>query len=241
MRFPKDLRHRRRQPEIMDQAGLDADEHHRALIALGRINWWSAGVPAIWPLVRDHCRRLLKQGDERAVRLLDVATGGGDLPVRLWKKARRAGLRLEVAGCDVSPLAIEHARDRARRQRADVDFFIHDVVAGPLPRGYDIVMSSLFLHHLGESEAVAFLRAMKAAAGLVLIDDLRRGVLGWALAYVGVRALSRSKVAHVDGPISVEGAFTLDEARALASLADWSDFEARPRWPCRFLLVGRGL
>jgi hypothetical protein len=78
-----------------------------------------------------------------------------------------------------------------------------------------------------------------SAGELVLIDDLRRGAAGWALAYLGTRLLSRSRVARVDGPISVEGAFTGEEAVALARRAGWRDVQVRPHWPFRFLMIGR--
>ncbi|MGE3821188.1 MAG: methyltransferase domain-containing protein [Isosphaeraceae bacterium] len=223
----------------MDQPGLDVADHRQALDALRRINQFSAGARALWPWVRGFCQDRRNQGDPTPVRLLDVATGGGDLPVQLWKKAQRQGLPLEVAGCDKSALAVEYAQSHAQNARAEATFFTHDVVADPLPTGYDVVTSSLFLHHLDEPEALEVLRALGNAGELVLVDDLRRGAVGWALAYVGVRVLSRSRVAHVDGPLSVEGAFTPAEARALAVRAGWVDVEVRSRWPCRFVLIGR--
>ncbi len=223
----------------MDQPGLDAGEHRQALDALRRVNRFSAGQYAVWQVVRAYCLARRRRGVVGPVRLLDVATGGGDLPVGLWSRARREGLELEAAGCDISPLALDYARERARGAGAAVHFFRHDATAGALPAGYDIVTSSLFLHHLGESDAVGLLAAMGGAGELALVDDLRRGVAGWALAYGGIRLLSRSKVARVDGPLSVEGAFTCDEARSLALEAGWRDFEVRKRWPCRFLMIGR--
>ncbi|MFO0891819.1 MAG: hypothetical protein U0790_22110, partial [Isosphaeraceae bacterium] len=138
-----------------------------------------------------------------------------------------------------SPLAVAYAREHAARRGACVTFFEHDAVSQTLPDGYDILTSSLFLHHLAEAEALGFLRSLAAAGELAIVDDLRRGLPGWAVAHLGTRLLSRSRVAHVDGPRSVEGAFTTDEVRDLAHRAGWDDFEVRPRWPWRMLLIGR--
>ena len=112
---------------------------------------------------------------------------------------------------------MEYARAHAGREQVDVKFFKYDAIAQTLPAGYNILISSLFLHHLNEPEVLGFLRASISAGELVLIDDLRRGVAGWVLAYLGIRLLSRSRVARVDGPISVEGAFTCDECIALCA------------------------
>lgn len=233
------LRNRDRQPELMDQPGLDEDEHRHALSALGRINRVSGTARVLWPWIREECTRRLGLGEKKVIRLLDIATGGGDLPVRLWKKARRAGLDLEVAGCDRSEQALSIARERARHARADVRFFPQDATGSPLSPGYDILISSLFLHHLDEPEALGFLRSLRAADALVLIDDLERGPAGWLLAQAGVRLLSRSRLARVDGPRSVRAAFTSDEALELAREAGWQRAEVRRHWPCRFLLIGR--
>jgi 2-polyprenyl-3-methyl-5-hydroxy-6-metoxy-1,4-benzoquinol methylase len=223
----------------MDQPGLDASEHRRALEALRRVNAFSLGSRTAWPYIRAFCRAREGEGPAQPVRLLDVARGGGEFANRIARRARREGLPLEVAGCDVSPFAVGHASEQARRAGISVSFFRHDALSGSLPTGFDIVTCSLFLHHLDPPEAVALLRAMREAGSLALVDDLERGRFGWLLAYVGIRLLSRSSVAHVDGPLSVEGAFTRGEARRMALEAGWATVDVVPRWPCRFLLVGR--
>ena len=93
---------------------------------------------------------------------------------------------------------------------------------------------------LDEPEAVLLLRRMKQMARcLVLVNDLERGPLGWMLAWLGTRLLSRSRIVHVDGPLSVEGAFTCAEVRALARRAGLDGATLTRRWPCRFLLAWR--
>src|SRR4051794_6320881 len=107
------LSHRCRQPEVMDHPGLDRDRHRRALRGLERINGWSGSARLLWPAVRALAR------EKRLVRLLDLASGAGDVPLRLWRKARRAGVPLEAEGWDVSPVAVDYARERAARHGAD--------------------------------------------------------------------------------------------------------------------------
>jgi 2-polyprenyl-3-methyl-5-hydroxy-6-metoxy-1,4-benzoquinol methylase len=224
------------QPEVMDQPGLDARHHDPALRALERINWLSGSAGILWPSIRT----LARANPARIVRVLDIATGAGDVPLRLWCKAQRAGLAVQVAGCDVSPTALAHARRQAECLRADVRFFELDVFGDSIPGEHDVLVSSLFLHHLNEEQAVELLRRMgQAARCLVMVNDLVRSPAGFALAWLGTRLLTRSWVAHIDGPRSVEGAFTAREALTLAHRAGLEGATVGHRWPQRYLLTWR--
>jgi SAM-dependent methyltransferase len=229
------LRHRVRLPELMDQPGLDRHAHVHALHSLERINRWSRSSRILWPAIR----ALAREQPNRPVRLLDIATGAGDVPIRLCQLARQENIALEVAACDISDEALKHARGRAAAG-ASIEFFRLDVVHESLPTGYDVLVSSLFLHHLDDGDARSLFRRMGEAAGrLILVNDLRRSVVGLLMARIGTQLLSRSHVVHVDGPISVKAAFTITEAQRLAEEAGLSNATVRSRWPCRFLLQWR--
>jgi SAM-dependent methyltransferase len=228
------LRQRHRRPELMDQPDLRPDRHIKALHALARINFFSHSSGILWPKLAALARALAP----RAPRVLDVATGGGDVPIRLWRRARRAGIALELEGGDISPVAVEHARRRAAEVGAPIRFFEYDALTGPALTGYDAVVCSLFLHHLEEGQALALLRRLAGMAGrLVLVNDLERGWPGFLAAHLVTRLLTTSHVVHVDGPRSVAGAFTLAEARALAERAGLSGARVDRRWPFRWLLT----
>ena len=169
--------------------------------------------------------------------MLDVATGAGDVPLDLWRRAKKAKVQADFIGCDVSQIAIDHAADRAAEERTDLRLFRHDAVRDPLPERYDLVVCSLFLHHLSESEATAVLRHMRDAADVVAVNDLARSRLNYALVWIATRLLSRSPVVHFDGPASVQSAFTPNEAKALAEQAGLNGAKVANRSPCRFLLT----
>jgi SAM-dependent methyltransferase len=218
----------------MDDPELEPARHQRALNALATVNLLSGTARRVWR----ECRRLgLAPG--RPLRVLDLACGGGDVVVALSRRARRAGLPLEIHGCDRSPVALEHGRRLARRRGSGARFFERDVLAGPLPEGYDLLCSSLFLHHLHHAQAVALLSAMAGAAEALFVQDLRRTRLGWALAGVTLHTLARSDVARVDGLRSVAGAFSVEEAEAMAAEAGLSGAVVTRCWPQRFVLSWR--
>jgi 2-polyprenyl-3-methyl-5-hydroxy-6-metoxy-1,4-benzoquinol methylase len=217
----------------MDQPGLDSVEHRRALAGLARINWLSRSSGILWPPLK----QLAALYPGRTLRVLDVAAGAGDVTIALAHNARRTSRRLEFVGCDASEVAIDFARQRAAEWGGSVKFERLNVLDSPLPGGFDAVICSLFLHHLAESDALTLLRRMaEAARHLVVVNDLVRSRLGYLLAVAGTRLLTCSRIVHVDGPLSVEGAFTPAEALHLAERAGLVGATVSRQWPQRFRL-----
>lgn len=231
-----ELQERCQLPELMDDPSLDDDLHYGALNGLRRINILSRSDAILWPTLRTLSREL-----NRPLKILDVATGGGDLVVALSKRAKASDLNWKIDGCDISDRALEYAERFARQHSPLTNSFIQcDVLQDGVPIGYDVVMCSLFLHHLGRDEAVVFLRHMREACEKsLLINDLRRTRFGYLLARVGARLLTRSPIVHIDGPLSVRAAWSDDEVRQLAAEADINDPAITHCWPQRFLLSWR--
>ncbi len=228
-----DAANRCRRPELMDQPGLDTREHARALAGLRRINRVSRSAAMYWLEIA----RFAKDNPDRPLRILDLACGGGDVPIALALRARRSRIDLQIEGCDRSFAATEVAREQAALRGAPVRFFTLDVLEADIPSGFDVVISSLFLHHLAEPSAVALLERMaRAAAKGILINDLVRGPLEYALAWIGCRMLTFSPIVRHDGPVSVRAAFTIPEVRRLASQAGLDHIQLTRHWPGRFLL-----
>jgi 2-polyprenyl-3-methyl-5-hydroxy-6-metoxy-1,4-benzoquinol methylase len=226
---------RDRQPELMDQPGLSEVAHHNALRGLARVNRLSFSAKSIWrPIVAE-----MRRHPPRQWRLLDVACGSGDVPLTLARYAASQQVSLHVAGCDMSETAVFQASSRANAAGVSAEFFVRDVIRDGLPDGYDFITCSLFLHHLENEDVVTLLRAIGRSAGtLGVISDLRRTQWGYAMAAVGVRLLSRSRIVHIDGPLSVRGAFSTEEAESLAEAAGLNGrASVRHIWPQRFLMT----
>jgi len=231
-----DISRRRREPELMDDPALNATEHARALADLRVLNLVSRTAPALWRAIRE----LGAGPGHRPVRVLDVATGSGDVPLRLERLARRWGIHLEIEACDKSERAVEIARSRASRAGTEIRYFTLDAIREELPGDYDVVTCSLFMHHLDEEDVVGLLYKMRAAARrMVLVSDLSRNRAGLRLAWLGTRLFSRSVVARVDAVISVCAAFTIEEFSGLAEEAGLEGASIRRCWPHRFLLQWR--
>ncbi len=229
-----DLTVRQLRPEWMDRPDVDPHGHQAALQALARINWLSRSYRAFWPSIQ----KLARAKPEVEIRVLDVACGGGDVAVSLARAAKRSGLKVSVAGCDLSDTALAVAAQRATQAGVACRFFKFDVLQDVWPTDYDVICSSLFLHHLSTPDAEAVLGHMvRSTRRLVLVNDLVRNRFGYFLARFVSQLLTRSPIVHYDGPVSVAGALTPTELREMASRAGLSQATVTRIWPARMLLV----
>lgn len=229
-----------REPELMDDPALPAADHVAALGALATINLVSRTAAH---LARGVTALRSTAGGPLAV--VDVACGGGDVTVAVERRLSRnvaggiSGRCPAVVGIDISPRAIVRAEKLADDRASSARFQAYDVLRDGCP-SCDVAVSSLFLHHLDDTAAVVLLRHMAAAARLgVVISDLIRSRMGLALAVIGTTVLSSSRVARVDGPLSVRAARTIPEYTQLLAVAGMTNATIRRTWPERALIVWR--
>jgi len=223
----------------MDDPALPEGEHVAALVALSRINAVSRTAARlasdIIPLLRG-----IPSGPGPVV-LADLACGGGDVTLELARRIRgfRCGREaVRVTGYDKSPRAVAWARDAAARRGIDASFEVRDVLAEGCP-ACDVVVNSLFLHHLEDDHARGLLAQMAAARVGGVISDLVRCRVGLALAIAATALLSSSRVARVDGPASVRAARTPSEYRTLCDAAGLCHATIRRAWPRRVVIRWR--
>lgn len=216
----------------MDDPGISATEHRRALRGLSRLNALACLDRAIWPLIAAKA-----SAKPQPIRVLDVAAGAGDMIARLARRAANQGVDVEWHACDKSGEALRCASASARDQGVTLTTHELDVLAQPLPGGFDVAYCGLFLHHFDPPQVEAILRAMSNAARCVLVQDLRRTHLGMVLARVVPRLVTRSPVVHTDAVLSVRAAFTMAELGQMASAAGLVNAHVRPLWPQRMLMT----
>jgi 2-polyprenyl-3-methyl-5-hydroxy-6-metoxy-1,4-benzoquinol methylase len=229
-----DLTQRCRQPELMDDPQLDQRLHRQALKGLSRVNWVTRTHRLLWHPIEAFCR----ESQRTSVSVLDLACGSGDLLVWLKNKARSKGIDLKISGCDLSPVALEAARQRAEQENMEAEFLQMDVLDGVFANDHDAVVCSLFLHHLQDGDVVSLLRRMaNSARHLVVAQDLLRSRWGYLMCWMGTRLITRSPIVHVDGPLSVASAFTQAEIQQLAEQAGLADCQINQHWPARFVLT----
>ena len=202
--------------EIMERADLPRDELRHALIVLARLN-------------KVFLSRRMLASFVRPGRVLDVATGGADIPEYLCRR----GIARRATGVDSS----RDVASIARGISTGVDLACADALRLPFADlSFDTATAHLFFHHLSEDECVTVLREMSRVARRVVVLDLERSRVLYVFLWV-VLLFSRNRISRHDGLLSVRRSWTKDEVRRLIERAG---VRARvsSAGPYRWVLVG---
>ena len=162
-------------------------------------------------------------GDTEDVTLLDVGTGGGDIPIALIADARRHGRWLKITAVDARPEVLTAARI-ARPLVAVVPGLTMTLGDGRSltypDRTFDVVHASMLVHHLSRTDAVGLFQEMSRVARRgIVVNDLARGVRPWVGAWLASHLLTTNRYTRYDAPLSVRRAYSPDEVRAMLAEA----------------------
>ncbi|RMG73640.1 MAG: methyltransferase domain-containing protein [Bacteroidetes bacterium] len=230
------MRHRSTETEIMDDPTLSGAVISQTLRELDTINRWLGGNA----ISQRALRQLLREVPRQPLHLVDLGCGGGDILKTMARWARRQGWDLRFTGIDANPHIVAYARENCR-DFPEIDFRIADIFAPDFAREqFDIVHSSLFLHHFPDEALIRLLRQQRQQARLgILINDLHRH----PLAYHSFRLLTwvfpSSEMTRHDGALSVTRSFRRAEWRTLLQAAGLTDYRLRWAWAFRWQLVIR--
>ncbi len=222
------------QAEIMDDPALDADQHAAALRGLRRVHALSGTIGRLWRPIE----RLITTDGLHELSIMDVGCGDGCILRQLWQLAHRRGCNLRLHACDFSPRALEICGQVCEENDIPVSLHQVDVLHQSLPGPVDVVINSLFLHHFSDDDVVPIIKQMAASAGrLMMIEDLSRSRLSYYLVWLGVHVLTRCRVVHIDGPLSVKAAFSNEEMRRILDQADLRSARIQKCWPERLFIT----
>lgn len=207
------------EPELMDRPQPVTPELVSDLRNLRQLNRHFGS----YRLIENFLRRWILPGT--AMRVLDLATGSGDIPRLVVDYARKVGATVTVAAIDQQSSTLEIARNLSA-DYPEISFVEGDVLSfGEQGATYDLVLCSLALHHFEEDAAVRLLeRCRELSNKYVLVSDLRRGVLASVGVYLLTALIFRDPMTRNDGRLSAARAFSFGEFKRLAERAGWKNF-----------------
>jgi SAM-dependent methyltransferase len=204
---------------------------------LARVNRWFLGYRP----VLDWLETVRGKTRGAPLRILDVGCGYGDSLRRIENWARERGVEVELTGIDVNPDAIAIASQASPPDSA-IRWAAADVFEYRTASQVDVVVSSLFTHHLRDEELLRFIAWMEERAELGwFINDLSRAKIPYYLFRWFARAARLHPFVQHDGPVSFLRAFVEEDWLRLCETAGLArdQFEIVAYTPARLCVSRR--
>lgn len=215
-------------PEWMD-LGLSESQKRLNYQEIDRINRFMGVYEALFQTLV----RVSKEHAHKPLRILECGSGSGASMVAILKKAQKHHLSWEWTAVDVDPLACALAKEKLAKaglsnQARVMQDKAERVLATQGP--FDVLVGSLFLHHLSNSEILELWTCARSHLRLGMIwDDLERR----PLSFYGFRLLSfvlgLSEVSRHDGALSILRSFKRNDWIFMAENSGWNSWELKKK------------
>lgn len=220
-----DFKQRSNKNELMDQEDISFEEFHDCLQSLEIINHLTLAYrpTLIW------LHPWITAGEPLCI--LDAGCGGGDMLRQIARQLRRrntASPAIKLLGVDLNPWSKQSAE--LNNAFPSIHYETADIFSFQPARSIDIIICSLFTHHLTDDQVVDFLRWIDARATKGwFINDLHRHPLPYYFIKTATAVFSRNRLIRHDAAVSVARAFSIADWRQLLARAGIGD-RARIQW-----------
>ncbi|HTI67966.1 MAG TPA: methyltransferase domain-containing protein [Caulobacteraceae bacterium] len=228
----RDFSRRSAEAELMDADDTPYETFRGCLRDLAQVNVVTlAHGPTLAFLERLRKAGRLDLG--RPVGIVDAGAGYGDMLRAVGRWAARRNVPVRLTGVDLNPWSAKAAAEID--PASPIRWLTGDVFAYDEP--CDLVVSSLFTHHLTDDQLVRFLTWMERTAAVGwFVNDLHRH----PFPFYGFRLLAAAMRWHPfvrhDGPVSIARAFSAADWRSLIDRAGLSPAGVKVRWRFPFRL-----
>ncbi len=193
-------------PELMDTEIVSYEELRGVLKELTQANELSLAYRPTLAFFK----RLAREGRlsrDQPIVVIDAASGYGDMSRKVDRWAEKHGYDMQFTGVDMNPWA-ECAAEEATPPGRPLRWVTANLFDYHPEGGVDIVMTSLFTHHLPDPELVRFIRWMEETARIGwFINDIERHPIPYYFLKFAFWATRRHRFMRNDGPASIAAAF----------------------------------
>ena len=233
MTFLVDTSHRSSEMEIMDDFTMEGVLFRDTLDKLEIINRFLGGNSVT---IKGLKKLLKNQSKNKTITIVDLGCGNGDVLRDVSKFGRKNNYSFKLIGIDANPAAIDYAKELSK-EYSELSFKTIDILSEDFKKqSYDVVLCTLFLHHLKNEELISFLKKTteNATIGLV-VNDLHRHKLAYYL-FKLIGFFIKNKMVRQDGLTSVLRAFKRKDIENIAKEIK-VHFSIEWKWAFRYLWI----
>lgn len=194
--------------EIMDDLNYNGPMLHDALDKLAKINQWLGGNKVT---INGLKKALKNHSKSQPLTIIDLGCGGGDILRDLSKFGKQNGYKFKLIGVDANVHTVNYASELSK-DFDNIEFKAIDIFSEDFEKmEYDVVLTTLFLHHFKEEQIIEILSKAKNKAKLgIVVNDLHRHRLAYYLFKLICLTIKNNMIIE-DGLTSILRGFKRDE------------------------------
>ncbi len=212
----------------MDDFSMKGDLLRDTLDKLGNINKWLGGNRVTINGIKE---LLKKQPKDKTYTILDLGCGHGDILRLVVDFGRKNNYNFKGIGIDANQDAIDYA-DELSVNYPELSFRNEDVFSEAFQDlEYDIVLTTLFLHHFKDHDIKRLLSTFSKKATLgIVVNDLQRSEIAYGLFKLLGLTISNNMIKQ-DGLTSILRAFKKED---LVKISKELNLKSQIHWKWAF-------
>ncbi|WP_299883161.1 methyltransferase domain-containing protein [uncultured Lacinutrix sp.] len=216
--------------EIMDDFSISGTILRDTLNKIDNINAFLGGnnvtINGLKKLLKNHPK-------EKPITIIDLGSGSGDILRNVAKLGKREGYAFNLIGIDANKDTTAYANELSINY-PEIQFLDYNIFSETFKSlEFDIVLSTLFLHHFKENELHSLLSYLikKATIGIV-VNDLQRHKLAYYLFKLLCIPITNKMVIE-DGLTSILRGFKRKELESISTKIN-ANYAIKWKWAFRF-------
>jgi 2-polyprenyl-3-methyl-5-hydroxy-6-metoxy-1,4-benzoquinol methylase len=199
----------------MDDFSISGKILYKTLDTLANINKWLGGnkvtLYGLKKLIKNHPKN-------EPITIIDLGCGGGDILRKVSEYGKKEGYLFKLIGIDANKDAMDYARDISK-DYPEISFVACDVFSEAFELlEYDVVLTTLFLHHFKENQIINMLSSLKNKAKLgIVVNDLHRHPMAYYLFKLVCVTIKNTMIIE-DGLTSILRGFKRNELECFSKI-----------------------
>lgn len=229
-------KYRSTEDEIMDDFSMKGEMLRKTLDQIAAINNRLGGNN----VTISGLKQVLKNEQAGAIiSIIDIGCGSGDMLRVVADYGRKNNFIFKLTGIDANAYTVEYAK-KLSAAYPEISYLEMDVMTDEFSAlNGDIILATLFLHHLKDDEIEALLtQLVKKTAKAVIINDLHRSQAAFYM-FKAICLFIRNPMVKKDGATSILSGFKKKELVALNNKLQFTGSTIGWKWAFRYQWIIR--
>ena len=227
--------HRTNATEVMDDFAMEGEMLREALDKIAKINQFLGGNKLTLQGVQN---LISKRIPNEALIIVDIGCGNGDMLRTLADYADENDLNFKLIGIDANPFTINYASALSSHY-PNISYQCDDIFDTDFKTlKYDIVLSTLTLHHFKDDEIIKLMDIFFENASIgIVINDLHRSAISYRL-FQGLCFVFRlNAMSREDGLVSILRGFKKEDLLRFSKKLNLNKYTIDWKWAFRYQWV----